>query len=402
MRTYSACGKSLNCPAPVIRRQLAFRDKLQHAARRKLQRQPYSQQTVLENEQLIARCAEDLVQRMMPGSPEGGSHCVVDVFPFCGLFSLEIVCQVAFNKGWDNGSETGALRLLEAMDGSAMLLLIDAALPFLKKYGLGKHVPGPIGDPFRHFDNWTQMTRKLLRDFGEDDVSKDRSHRFMATPLLLNEDAFLGRTLTEDEAVEEAMGIAFAGSGTTSTTLAYLFYNLSLPENAYHQRRLREELYNAGESLNELQQLPFLNAVIKETMRLNPTIISTLPRTLDTELSIPKLGFSLPKGTTVGMQNYVHHRDPEIFTDAESFNPERWLGDCEAAERTITPFSLGQRNCIGQNLARAELYMAVSKVFRRLSVKLSSKMARDDMEMQDRFNVAPRGKKLWLDVEVAK
>ena len=342
------------------------------------------------------------MQRMMPRSPEADSHSVVDVFPFCGLFSLEIVCQAAFNKSWDNGSETGALRLLEAMDGSAILLPIDAALPMLKKYGLGRHLPGPIGDAYRHFDDWTQMTRKLLRDFGEDDVSKDRSHRFMATPLLLNDDAFLGRRLTEDEAVEEAMGIAFAGSGTTSTTLAYLFYNLSLPENAHHQRQLREELRNAGETLSELQQLPFLNAVIKETMRLNPTIISTLPRTLDTELPIPKLGVSLPKGTTVGMQNYVHHRDPEIFADPESFNPERWLGDCDAAERTITPFSLGQRNCIGQNLARAELYMAVSKVFRRLSVTLNSNMVREDMEMQDRFNIAPRGKKLWLDVEVVK
>lgn len=337
---------------------------------------------------------------MMQRAPEAGSHFVVDVFPFCGLFSLEIICQAAFNKSWDNGSETGALGLLGAMDGSAMLLPIDAALPFLRKYGLGRHVPGPIGDPFRHFDNWTQMTRKLLRDFGKDDASKDRSLRFMATPLLLTEDAFLGRTLTEDEAVEEAMGIAFAGSGTTSTTLAYLFYNLSLPENAHHQSRLREELCNVGETLNELQQLPFLNAVIKETLRLNPTIISTLPRTLDTELLIPKLGVILPRGTTVGMQNYVHHRDPGIFADPESFNPERWLGKCEAAERTITPFSLGHRNCIGQNLARAELYMAVSQVNRRLSLSLSSKMTREDMEMQDRFNIAPRGGKLWLDVKV--
>ena len=53
----------------------------------------------------------------------------------------------------------------------------------------------------------------------------------MGMPLLAREDAFLERLLTEDEIVEEAMGIAFAGSGTASTTLVYLLYNLSRPEN---------------------------------------------------------------------------------------------------------------------------------------------------------------------------
>lgn len=222
----------------------------------------------------------------------------------------------------------------------------------------------------------------------------------MITPLLLVNDTFLGRRLTEDETVEEAMGIAFAGSGTTSTTLTYLLYNMSLPENQHHQTKLRKEVANAGTSLNDLQHLPFLNAVIKETMRLNPTIISTLPRVLDTPLSLSKTGMSLPAGTIVGMQNYVHQRDPTVFPDPEHFKPERWLENNDQAEKALTPFSIGNRNCIGQNLARAELYLAVSNVFRNLSLSFSKNMKAGEMEMEDRFNVAPRGRRLLVEVKV--
>ncbi|KAJ9650162.1 hypothetical protein H2198_010524 [Neophaeococcomyces mojaviensis] len=364
-----------------------------------MQRQPYSQQAVLENENLISKTADKLVQRIKVHAQDFSRTRCVDVFPLCGLFSLEVICKAAFNKEWSD-LESGASSLLQAMDESAKLLPIDAALPFLKRFGIGEYVPGLIGRTFKEFRNWSEATRKLLRDFQQDEVSRDRSQRFMATPLIMAEDGYLGRVLTEDEAVEEAMGIAFAGSGTTSTTLVYLLYNLSLPENISHQQKLREELRAAGETLHQLQNLPYLNAVIKETMRLNPTIISTLPRVLDVDLPLAKTGFALPAGTIVGMQNYVHHRDASIFPDPECFRPERWLGNCDLAENSITPFSLGPRNCIGQNLARAELYLAVSRIFRQLSLTLSKSMKESDMEMEDRFNIAPRGRKLFLDVKI--
>lgn len=119
---------------------------------------------------------------------------------------------------------------------------------------------------------------------------------------------------------------------------------------------------------------------------------------MDIDLAVVKTGIILPKGTIVGMQNYVHHRDPSVFPDPEEFRPQRWPGECEVAERSITPFSLGQRNCIGQNLARAELYLATSKIFRNLKLSLSPGIPQSEMEMEDRFNIAPRGRRLLLDV----
>lgn len=367
-----------------------------------MQSQPYSQQVVSENEELITQMADKLIQRILHTSKTSGTG-TTDVFPFCGLFSLEVICKTGFNIDIAESSDEEAFNFLRAMDDSAFILPIDLAFPFLKRFNLGVYVPGFIGHTYRQFERWEQLTRSLFQAFQEDS-KRDTTQRFMASPLVMREDTFLGRNLTADEAVEEAMGISFAGSGTTSTTLVYLFYNLSRPENRPFQLRLREELRKVGESLIEVKDLPYLNAVIKETMRLNPTIISTLPRRLDVPVTVHKAGIVLPAGTIAGMQNYVHQRDPSVFPAPNVFNPERWLGvdPSSAEEKALTPFSVGPRNCIGQNLARAELLLASSKVFRSLDLSLNKNMQEDDMEMEDRFNIAPKRRRLILDVKMVQ
>lgn len=134
----------------------------------------------------------------------------------------------------------------------------------------------------------------------------------------------------------------------------------------------------------------YVNAVIKETFRLYPTIISTLPRIVTEDFQVEH--FTLPAGTVVGMQNYVHHRDPRIFPHPDVFRPERWLENTKEMDLALTAFSLGRRNCIGQNLAWEEIYLAVDAVMRAgFTLLMGKDMESRDMEMEDRFNIAPKG-----------
>ncbi|KEF58698.1 uncharacterized protein A1O9_06624 [Exophiala aquamarina CBS 119918] len=318
--------------------------------------------------------------------------------PFCKLFSLEVICKAAFNKDISVRSTEDALTFLQAMEDTPRVLIMASVFPFLRRWKrLGEYLPGMAGHAFKQSKLFEQFTRSLFRDFKQESKT-DNIERFMGTPLLQGEDKYLGRLLSEDEAIEEAMGLFFAGSGTTSSTLLYLFYTLSRPQNRHMQHKLRKELQNTGCKLAEVKDLPYLNAVIKETMRLYPTIIGTLPRVLDLPIQSDKL--ELPAGTIVGMQNYVHHRDPSVYTEPDTFIPERWIGQSPSSdlEKAFTPFSLGSRNCIGQNLARAELLIATSLVFRRLDLRLNDAMEESDMDMEDRFAVSPKGRRLLLDV----
>jgi cytochrome P450 len=279
------------------------------------------------------------------------------------------------------------------------MLLQRPQLPFITRK-IGPYLPGHIGYCFGQFDLWEKMTMDILQQFQRNELKSDASSMsFLATPLLLSVDTHLKRRLEDDEVLEELMGLTFAGSGTTSSTMTYLVY--SLASDPELQDELRKELKTGDLTLSELQQLPLLSAVIKETMRLYPTIISTLPRVLDRPLTVGK--HNLPPGTEVGMLNYVHHQDRIVFPEPDKFLPHRWLkrdAENKDMDAALTPFSLGPNNCIGQNLAKAELYVATSYIFRKLKLRLNPQMTEDDMEMEDHFAIAPKGRRLLVDVEV--
>ncbi|OOQ87506.1 hypothetical protein PEBR_20328 [Penicillium brasilianum] len=323
----------------------------------------------------------------------------VDVFELCGLYSLGVICEAAFAMDMSAENADRLKLLMKAMDDSAKTLPLTSIMPWLRSAGLGLKLPGPVGHAFRQTQYWEtrahEMVTHLMRVTGNGTESLEKN---LLAPLLNGVDSFLGRKLTKDELVEEAMGIMFAGSGTTSTTLTYLFYAISLPENSAIQTKLREEVLSLpDDDILALRNNDYINAVIKETFRLFPTIISTLPRIVTETFQMENL--TLPTGTVVGMQNYVHHRDPSVFPEPNMFRPERWLESTKEMELSLTPFSMGRRNCIGQNLAWDELYLAVDSVMRApFKLLLGKEVKSGEMDMEDRFNIAPKGRRLMLEI----
>ncbi|VTT60840.1 unnamed protein product [Fusarium fujikuroi] len=365
----------------------------QHAARRKMSSPPYSLQSVALLNPLVKGNAQRLAQRL-----KSGTSSPVDAFKFCGLFSLEVICQAAFAKDFSSDTNgEAAHKLLQAMDGSALALLFDGALPLVARFDIGPKLPGALGHPYRSRAYWREKSYEMVDHFLEKSASEEK---YLLTPLATGVDNYLGRKLTHEELVEEAMGYMFAGSGTTSSTLTYLLYEISKPGNSAIQERLRTEvLAIPDDDIVAIRNNGYINAVIKETFRAHPTIISTIPRLLTEPLTLGQ--YTLPSGTVVGMQNWLHHRDPSVFPDPDRFLPERWFEETPEMKSSLTPFSLGKRNCIGQNLAWQELYWAVSEIMRTgLRFRVAEEMKDWEMEMEDRFNIAPRGRRLMLSASL--
>ncbi|KAH8588218.1 cytochrome P450 [Bisporella sp. PMI_857] len=269
---------------------------------------------------LIREKADELVKKLItiastsPLSP-------VNVFELCGLFSLEVVCKSGFASDLSKGLlESDAKKLMDAIDGGSLTFIFDTVLLFLREAGLGLRLPVFIGDCYRKHQYWAIISREEMVDSFLQNSTKNDA--YLLTPLARGVDSYLGRKLSHEEIVEEAMGLMFWDD----------IYNAYLSD-----RKLRNEVGNV-----------FVNAVIKKTFRLYPAILSTLPRILKEPL--PVGGYALPGGTVVGMQNYVHHRSPLVFPDSDGFKPERWLEASQAMEAFFTRFSVGQKSCIRQNL----------------------------------------------------
>ncbi|KAK7037589.1 hypothetical protein VNI00_011081 [Paramarasmius palmivorus] len=124
--------------------------------------------------------------------------------------------------------------------------------------------------------------------------------------------------------------------------------------------------------LERLEKLPYLTAVIKESLRLSYGVVTPMPRVVPESGAIIA-GHAVPAGTIVSIANSFVHMNPDIFPDPARFYPERWLEDKDhTLDRFLVSFGKGPRSCLGINLAWCELYLILGNVFRKLAFKSDS------------------------------
>ncbi|KAI0969500.1 cytochrome P450 [Xylaria arbuscula] len=120
----------------------------------------------------------------------------------------------------------------------------------------------------------------------------------------------------------------------------------------------------------ELRRLPYLQAVIKEALRVDFGVMTRLPR-VSPDVPLHYKQYIIPPGVPVGMSSYLMHTDPAIFPNPSDFVPERWLGIINPLmNRNFVPFSRGSRACLGSNLAMAEISLILAVLFRPNGPKL--------------------------------
>ncbi|HEV2299168.1 MAG TPA: cytochrome P450 [Candidatus Acidoferrales bacterium] len=182
-----------------------------------------------------------------------------------------------------------------------------------------------------------------------------------------------GSQMTPQQLRDETMTLFLAGHETTALTLAWTWYLLA--RNPSAESRLHEELtrFIGTRSVRpeDLESLPYLDAVIREALRLYP------PAYVIGRLAIEPVelgGYSFPAGTTILMSPWILHRDPRYFAEPDSFCPERWLDGLAARlpSHAYFPFGGGPRRCIGQGFAMMEAALVTATLARCFHFELSS------------------------------
>ncbi|TEA10390.1 Cytochrome P450 monooxygenase aclL [Colletotrichum sidae] len=221
-------------------------------------------------------------------------------------------------------------------------------------------------------------TRVAQFNFGVERVNKrleQKTDRPDFMHYMLQHEGSDEKGMSMAEIYAAAQVLIVAGSETTATALTTA--TAYLCENPAALERLTAEVREtfAGEddiSIQSTARLGYLNAVVEEALRLGPPGPGTFPRVVpDGGRTI--CGDFVPGGYSVGVHHLAVNRSPRNFRDHDGFRPERWLGDArfESDARTAAqPFSFGPRNCIGKNLAYAEIRTILSHVVWNFDMRL--------------------------------
>jgi cytochrome P450 len=169
--------------------------------------------------------------------------------------------------------------------------------------------------------------------------------------------------MTDEQLRFEAMTLFAAGHETTANAMVWTWYLLA--QNPAAEARLHEEidrvLGDRSPMAEDLERLPYVRAVISESMRLYPPAW-VIGRQAKESYAVGDTGWTVPAGGVILMSQYVVHRDARWWERAGEFVPERWLNEERGRPRyAYFPFGGGPRQCIGEALAwlEAELLLAV-------------------------------------------
>jgi cytochrome P450 len=190
--------------------------------------------------------------------------------------------------------------------------------------------------------------RRQEADDGRDDVLS----------LLLDARDEEGQGLTDQELRDQLVTMLLAGHETTAGQIAWAFERIL--RHPAVLSRLLEEIETGGG--------PYLDAVIKETLRTRP-VAAHVARKLTVDMEIA--GYRIPARTVVAAGIYLMHHSPELYPEPRAFRPERFLGGDAPDHYAWIPFGGGVRRCLGVGLATLEMQVVIPTILRLVELRPS-------------------------------
>ncbi|KAI9251375.1 cytochrome P450 [Phascolomyces articulosus] len=185
--------------------------------------------------------------------------------------------------------------------------------------------------------------------------------------------------LTDEEIKSNLCAFFIAGHDTTASALSFAIYNLATHPEIQQKAReeairvLGDEPVDTLPTLDQIKDMPYIQMIIKETLRLYPIIPSTISRIVAEDTDVG--GCVLYKGTPVTFNAMALHRHPLVWSNPDTFNPERFApgGEAESVSKMgfgWVPFSNGARMCIGMNFSMTEQRVLLPMLLRKYEISL--------------------------------
>ncbi|XP_051807634.1 cytochrome P450 2F2-like isoform X8 [Acanthochromis polyacanthus] len=279
--------------------------------------------------------------------------------------SSNIICQVLFGTRYEYDDEfittvVQCVTEITKITNGPWAMLYDT-LPFIR------NLPLPFNKAFKDIKRCSVLARRLLNEHKKTRVPGE-PRDFLDCYLDELEKKAEDSTFSEDKLIFTALDLQLAGTDTTSNTLLSAF--LYLMNHPHIQERCQQEIDRVLEGkdqacFDDRLQMPYVQAVTHEVQRIaNIAPLSAFHcTTKDTEL----MGYSIPRGTMI-IQNLSSVLNEEgQWKYPHEFNPENFLNDQGEFVKpdAFMPFSTGPRVCLGEGLARMELFLIMVTLLRK-------------------------------------
>ncbi|KAF2895541.1 hypothetical protein ILUMI_10635 [Ignelater luminosus] len=302
-----------------------------------------------------------------------------DIYPYITLCALDIICEAAMGTSVNaqNNSESEYVKNVKEMcrivvDRSfSPIKMFDVLYPLSKDYKIEQNALKVL----HGYTNYVIKKRKeeLISKSSttekHDDTGAKKRLAFLDLLLQCQVD---GKPLPQEVIREEVDTFMFEGHDTTTSGISFALYHLSkypeVQEKAVNElRSIFADNKDGSPTYQDLQNMKYLEMVIKESLRLYPPV-PAYARVL--EETVKYDGSILPKGLTLMVLSHGLHRNTNVFPDPEKFDPERFSPENSAGRSpyAYVPFSAGPRNCIGQRFAMLEMKSTISKVLRNFEL----------------------------------
>ncbi|CAO3683430.1 unnamed protein product [Umbelopsis vinacea] len=199
----------------------------------------------------------------------------------------------------------------------------------------------------------------------------DETEKDLCTLMLEAEADGEGSSLSNSELMNDIVAFILAGHDTTANALSSSFYYLAKDKAVQQKLRaeaieyLGDEPHDVIPTVEQSKAMPFLNMVIRETLRIAGPAVWTSPRTVsqDTELG----DYLLPKGTHVIVDIIALQHDEDLWPEPYRFDPERFAAENKSSKTASSwlPFGGGQHQCAGMNMSLAEQRVLLSMMVRK-------------------------------------
>ncbi|KAK2771085.1 trichothecene c-15 hydroxylase [Colletotrichum kahawae] len=320
-----------------------------------------------DQEPMIRGYIDLLIQRLHENSQQGRK--AVDICAWFNYTTFDIIGDLTF------GEPFGCLQQ------SAMHPWVELVFANVKTSAMRSALARfPVANHLLPFFVTPQLVRKAAehKELTREKVSK-RLTLTDARPDLVH-GMIVGKgglTVSREELNENSEGLIIAGSETTATALSGAIFMLTTHPTIL--KTLADEIRSAFTSESEMNSintahLPYLQAVLEETLRFFPPAPNALPRITPPEGNLV-LGEKVPGNTVLSVPHWAMYHSTSNFSRPDEFIPNRWLDDPQFAsdrKECMNVFSFGPRNCIGKNLAYVEMRMFLARVIWNFDIELAA------------------------------